>query len=163
MKFYELSTQFNNAIDELLYSDDLDDATIFDTLEGIEGQLIDKGRNVCAYILNQESENDALDSHIKAMQKKLKTRKAQSASLRDYLKINMLKAGITEIKANDGTFTAKIGKGRESVVIDDESLIPEDCIVIKKEVSKTAVKAYIDDHGGCLGAHIERKESLTIK
>lgn len=163
MKFYEITDQYNNALDDLLFNDEIDDETRYTTLDSLEGQLVEKAKSVCAYILNAESQADAIKAHIKTMQSKLKTIENGNKSLRDYLKMNMLKTGITEIKANDGTFTAKIGKGRESVVIDDESVIPHECIVIKKEISKAAVKAYIDDHGGCLGAHIEKTPSLTIK
>jgi hypothetical protein len=163
MKFYEISNQLNDALDDLLYNEEIDDETRYTTLDALEGQLIEKGKSVCAYILNTEAQADALKAHIKAMQGKLKTLENANSSLREYLKINMLKTGITEIKANDGTFSAKIGKGRESVVVDDESLLPESCFVIKRDVSKTAIKTAIDDGQDVPGAHIERKPTLTIK
>jgi len=163
MKLYEISEQYDSALNALLYAEDMPEEAIQDTLEALEGELMEKGKAVAAYTLNLAAEIDMIDAHIKAMQAKVKALKSRDQWLRHYLKTNMLRVGITEIKANDGTFTAKIGKGRESVVIDDESVIPDDCIVIKKEISKTAIKAYIDDHGECSGAHIERNPTLTIK
>jgi len=164
MKLYELSEQYNSALDDLLYNEEIDDETRMTTLEALEGDVAAKGQAVAAYALNLSAEIDLIDSHIKAMQKKLKARKNSEQWLRNYLKSNMERCGITEIKANDGTFTAKITKGRESVVIHDESMLPASVMVQKEpEPSKTLIKQFIDEHGECPGACLERNTSLVIK
>lgn len=164
IQLYKISEQYDSALNALLYAEDMPEDVIHDTLEALEGELVAKGQAVAAYALNLNAEIDMIDNHIKAMQAKVKTLKTRDQWLRNYLKTNMLRVGITEIKANDGTFTAKIGKGRESVVIDDESLLPECCFEVKREVSKTKIKVCIED-GLILdgAAHIERNPTLTIK
>jgi hypothetical protein len=164
MKLYEISEQYDSALNALLYAEDMPEDAIQDTLEALEGELMEKGKAVAAYTLNLAAEIDMIDAHIKAMQAKVKVLKSRDQWLRHYLKTNMLRVGITEIKANDGTFTAKIGKGRESIVIDDESLLPECCFEVKREASKTKIKMYMED-GLILdgAAHIERNPTLTIK
>jgi hypothetical protein len=75
----------------------------------------------------------------------------------------MLASGITEIKAIDGTFAARIGKGRESIVVDDESKLPDYCFVVERRVSKTAIREALDSGDAIIGAHIERTPTLTIR
>ena len=50
----------------------------------------------------------------------------------------------------------------ERVVIDDETNLPADCIVVKTEVSKTEVKRHLKA-GETIGAHLEENQSLQIK
>ncbi len=94
-----------------------------DTLEAVIGQFEVKAQSVIAYIKNQEITEKMLEGHIRRMTGKLKAVKAQNQSLKDYLARNMQVAGITEIKADDGTFKALFRKS-EAVVILDEAQIP---------------------------------------
>lgn len=50
----------------------------------------------------------------------------------------------------------------ESVVVDDETKVPADCIKVKTEVSKTDLKAHIKAGEDC-GAHLEENQSLQIR
>lgn len=125
-----------------------------DTLEAVIGQFEVKAQSVIAYHLNQLAELEMLDQHIKTMQQRKKTLQAQSNSLHEYLKRNMEAAGIKEIKANDGTFAAKIAKNPPSVEVFDESLLPENCFKIKKEVSKTAIKEALQKGEDVQGARL---------
>ncbi|HGJ9913709.1 TPA: siphovirus Gp157 family protein, partial [Neisseria gonorrhoeae] len=86
-----------------------------DTLEAVIGQFEVKAQSVIAYIKNQEITEKMLEGHIGQMTGKLKAAKAQNQSLKDYLARNMQAAGITEIKADDGTFKASFRKS-EAVV-----------------------------------------------
>ncbi len=94
-----------------------------DTLEAVIGQFEVKAQSVIAYIKNQEITEKMLEEHIGRMTGKLKAAKARNQSLKDYLARNMQAAGITEIKADDGTFKASFRKS-EAVVILDEAQIP---------------------------------------
>ncbi|MEF1417214.1 siphovirus Gp157 family protein, partial [Neisseria gonorrhoeae] len=67
------------------------------------GQFEVKAQSVIAYIKNQEITEKMLEEHIGRMTGKLKAAKARNQSLKDYLARNMQAAGITEIKADDGT------------------------------------------------------------
>lgn len=84
--------------------------------------------------------------------------------LEQYLKSNMERCGITEIKANDGSFTAKLTKGRASVVVEDESKFLDDSPFVKWErsISKTAIKEAIDKGELVEGARLEQSPSLRI-
>lgn len=135
-----------------------------DTLEAIIGQFEVKAQSVIAYIKNQEITEKMLEGHIRRMTGKLKAVKAQNQSLKDYLARNMQAAGITEIKADDGTFKASFRKS-EAVVILDEAQIPAEFMreAVKTEPDKTAIRKAIESGRQVAGAKIEGRKNLQIR
>ena len=163
MSLYHMAEQYRTALAELTDAE-LPEEVVADTLEALEGELIQKGQAVAAFTLNLQAEIDAIKAVEKRISDKRKSLEKREAHLRDYLRVNMEKAGITEIKAIDGSFTAKLQKGRPSVVIDDESLIPDDSEYVrwKREVNKTAIAAAIQAGAEVAGAHLETKPALRL-
>ncbi|HFC1962279.1 TPA: siphovirus Gp157 family protein [Neisseria gonorrhoeae] len=135
-----------------------------DTLEAVIGQFEVKAQSVIAYIKNQEITEKMLEEHIGQMTGKLKAVKAQNQSLKDYLARNMQAAGITEIKADDGTFKASFRKS-EAVVILDEAQIPAEFMreAVKTEPDKTAIRKAIESGRQVAGAKIEGRKNLQIR
>lgn len=134
------------------------------TLEAVIGQFEVKAQSVIAYIKNQEITEKMLEGHIGRMTGKLKAVKAQNQSLKDYLARNMQAAGITEIKADDGTFKASFRKS-EAVVILDEAQIPAEFMreAVKTEPDKTAIRKAIESGRQVAGAKIEGRKNLQIR
>lgn len=134
------------------------------TLEAVIGQFEVKAQSVIAYIKNQEITEKMLEGHIGRMTGKLKAVKAQNQSLKDYLARNMQAAGITEIKADDGTFKASFRKS-EAVVILDEAQIPAEFMreAVKTEPDKTAIRKAIESGRQVAGAKIEERKNLQIR
>ncbi|ENS7825060.1 siphovirus Gp157 family protein, partial [Neisseria gonorrhoeae] len=132
-----------------------------DTLEAVIGQFEVKAQSVIAYIKNQEITEKMLEGHIGRMTGKLKAAKARNQSLKDYLARNMQAAGITEIKADDGTFKASFRKS-EAVVILDEAQIPAEFMreAVKTEPDKTAIRKAIESGRQVAGAKIEGRKNL---
>lgn len=135
-----------------------------DTLEAVIGQFEVKAQSVIAYIKNQEITEKMLEGHIGRMTGKLKAVKARNQSLKDYLARNMQAAGITEIKADDGTFKASFRKS-EAVVILDEAQIPAEFMreAVKTEPDKTAIRKAIESGREVAGAKIEGRKNLQIR
>ncbi len=163
MKLYQLADEYQQAL-EVLDDPELPEEVVRDTLEALQGGLVQKGQAVAAYALNLSAEIEALKAHEKRVAAKRKTLEAREAWFREYLKTNMERCGINEIKAIDGTFTAKLGKGRPSVVIDDEKLIPDDSEFVRwtRSVDKTAIAAAIKNGQEVPGAHVETRPTLRI-
>ena len=136
-----------------------------DTLEAVIGQFEAKAQSVAAYILNQEAAAEMLDAHIKTMQAKLKTLQNRNGRLKDYLQRNMQAAGIREIKADNGTFAAKIVKNPPSVDVYDMARL--DPAYIREKISyepdKTAIKSALQNGENVRGARLVKdKTSLRI-
>lgn len=163
ISLYHMTENYRQALADLTDAD-LPDEVVADTLEALEGELIQKGQAVAAFALNLSAEIDAIKTVEKRISDRRKALEKRADNLRDYLRTNMEKAGISEIKALDGSFTAKLAKGRPSVVIDDESLIPDDSEFVrwKREVSKTAIADAIKNGQDVPGAHIEVRPSLRL-
>ena len=137
-----------------------------DTLDAVIGQFDVKAQSVIAYYLNQLAELDLLDAHIKAMTERKKSLQNQADKLKDYLHRNMLAAGIKEIKADDGTFTAKIAKNPVSVDVYDMTLLDPRFVreKITYEPDKTALEAALQNGEDVQGAKlVTDKTSLRIK
>lgn len=163
ISLYHMAEQYQQAL--IALSDpELPEEVVADTLEALEGELVQKGQAVAAFALNLGAEIEAIKAVEKRISERRKALEKREQRMRDYLRDNMERCGITEIKAVDGSFTAKLAKGRPSVVVDDESLIPDDSSYVrwKREVSKTAIAEAIKNGQDVPGAHIEIKPSLRL-
>lgn len=162
IKLYECANDVQHAFEELA---DIDEQWAIDTIEAVVGEFEHKAISVVAVALNFEAEAKMIGEHIKAMQAKKKAVENRASRLREYLHIQMTRAGIKEIKANDGTFTAKIRLNPESVEVLDEAQIPAAFIKQKVEesIDKIAIKKAIQAGQDVAGCKLVRKESLQIK
>lgn len=166
MNLYEISTQYLATAQQLAELD-IDEQTLADTLESEAWPVEEKVRAVSAVILNLQAEADMVKGTADRIAKRAKALQSRADALHDYLLINMQRTGITEIKALDGTFKAKLYRERDaSVVIDSENLIPADYmreIPARCEPDKVLIKKAINDGYEVPGAHIVKKDRLEIK
>ena len=121
--------------------DDADDEQVSQAINVLAGAITHKGQNITAFCLNLIAEADAIEGAAKKLLARAATIQRKQERLREYLFVNMKATGITEIKANDGTFRAKIVKNPPSVHIagpvpsEYERVIPE-----KREPDKVKIK-----------------------
>lgn len=162
---YALSATYQQAFFALADSE-FDIETIDNTLEGLEGELVEKAQNVLAYALNLDADAAALKELEGRIARRRKAKEAQAEHMREYLKANMAASGITEIRALDNSFIAKLQIGRDAaVVIDDVTAIPTDYMreipatfaPVKADILKAIKEGY-----DVPGAHIERRDRLVI-
>lgn len=163
---FEMTAAFRWQVAELENSD-MSHETIADTIEAMQYPIEVKGANVAAYALTLDAEIAALREIEDKVAAKRKARENAASRLRAYLKNNMAACGITEIKALDGTFTVKLFRERDAVVIiDSENLIPQDYMRQKEAPppapDKALIKMAISDGFNVPGAHIEKHDRLVI-
>lgn len=163
MSLYHITEQYRHAL-AVLTDADLPEEAINDTLEALEGEVIQKGQAVAAFTLNMAAEIEAVKAVEKRISERRKALERRELRMRDYLRTSMEKCGITEIKAIDGSFTAKLAKGRPAVVIDDEALIEDDSEFVrwKRDLNKTAIGEALKAGKEVPGAHLETKPSLRL-
>lgn len=163
LSLYQMADEYLSALQHLRESD-IDDQTIADTLEGLEGELVQKAQNVAAFAMNMEAEADALKAAEKRLADRRRAIEKKSAKMREYLLMNMEKSGITEIKAIDDTFRVRLMAGRQSVVIDSDESIPKEYRRIKTidEPDKVALAKALKDGEDIPGASLVRKPQLKI-
>lgn len=160
---YKLAEDYQLALEQLTNLD-LPEEAVRDTLEGMTGEIIEKGKNVAAFILNLDLELDKVKTVEQRLTARRKAIESRIKSIREYLRSNMERCGITEIKADDGSFKAKLTKGIASVVIEDENKIPDNSPFVKwtKSISKTEIKKALENGEAIEGARLETRPSLRL-
>lgn len=149
ISLYDLSTNYAQALDFLTDPEnDIDFETTLDTIAALNGELSDKMLNVARFIVSIE--HQALG--IAEMEKRQKSRRQalenKASWLRDYLQAAMSNTGIT--KLSDKYLALSLVKLPASVIIDDETLIPD--IFWKEKLKRSISKTAIKEAGGCSGA-----------
>lgn len=163
LTLYEIASDFAAILDNAFDPETGEALPVFEEKRAL---FASKSSAVGAYILNSEATLETMAAHIKAVQARVKTQQAKIEWLRGYLASNMSLAGITEIKANDGTFSVKLYPERdESVEIEEGAIFsPELCNDPKPPTpSKSKIKEAILAGEPVSGASIVRKDRLVIK
>ena len=159
---YEITESYRQALE--MFTDpeqDFDPQMVADTLESLEGTLEAKATNVAAFFQNLEVTANAIREAEKRMAQRRKAIEKRVESLRQYLLDNMQACGITKIESP--YFVISLQKSPESVVVDDESVIPDDYCKFTKTVDKSLVKQALRDGYDIPGCHLESGTHVRIR
>lgn len=156
-KFKELSVLADGADEDMAIA-------VRDTMEAIEGEFQEKGKAIAMITLNIDGDLEAIQSQIDRLTDRKRIINNRKESLKEYLRENMEASGITKI--THPLFTITCGKGKPSVVIDDENSIADEYMRVKTTMApdKVAIAAAIKEGKEVKGAHSEiGKSSISIK
>lgn len=151
ISLYELSANYIAAID--LFTDpeqEIDQQTVIDTMELLDGDLEEKLISVGKFILSIENQIDGIAQAEKRMADRRRALTNKADWLREYLKNSMQHTGKTKLAASD--LALSLAKLPPSVVIDDIALVPQK--FFEPQAPKLN-KAAIKQAGGCPGARVE--------
>ena len=160
---YELTESTRAAIEELLALEDVPQEAVNNTIEGLEGELQIKQRNVAAYILNRESDIEAMKQYKNNMEKRIKQAENQINRLKNGLLWSLKKHGKNRLELPE--MVIKIKNNPLSVAINNMDLIPPEHRRTKVEYvpDKKKIKESILAGKSVSGAHLETKERIDIK
>jgi len=164
MRLYELADTYQKALIDLSEIEGLDDQTIADTLEGLEGELIDKAKNVAAYFQNLDSDVIQLKDAESRIKARRIAKEKESQGLKDYLRYNMQISNINKIECPE--FKVTLGKPSQIVEVIDVDMLDIEMVTVKttKTANKALIKAIIKGGQDVLGAKlVDGKARLTIK
>lgn len=141
----------------------------FDTLTAIEGEFNEKAENVAVYIKNLNAEIKAVKAEEKALKARRLSIEGQAKRMTNYLLRSMNAIGVKTIDMPRARMTLKLNP--ESVVIENEGALihwamEHDVSLLKysdPEIKKNDVKNLLRMGQNVPYAHLERKESVTIK
>jgi len=160
---YEMTGQLI-GLQRLIEDGEMDEQTLADTLDGLQGDIKVKAEGLLMYVANIGSDVDSIDNEIKRLTARKRVMVNHQNALREYLRYNMDVGGIQKIECP--LFTITLKKPAPMVVIDDESALPEKYIMtvvtkspVKADIMK-ALKAGKDVPGAHLG---ESQPGLMIK
>ncbi len=156
-----------NHLTELLEETDFDAESkkqiVQDSLSDLIGDFETKALNVAGFINNIKLELEAVKTaEIRFINRK-KTLENKIQYLSDYLFIQCLKTGSTQIKSSELIISIK--NNPPKVIIDNENSIPD---IYKKvietvNISKSAIATAIKNGLEVNGAHLESSQRLDIK
>lgn len=124
-----------------------------------------KGVGCIAYAKETEAEIQAAEAMLKAMTERVKKAKERHERFLNYIGESMKVAGINEVRHEAGLFGARLYLGRdESVELEDGAEFPPELCNDPKPPtpSKTKIKQAIKAGQPVAGAHLVRKDRLTI-
>ena len=99
MKLYELTEQYQSFLDYISSDEiEIDEQTILDTLESIEGAIDDKVSNLSLVIKALKGEYDVVKRERNRLQSKESALTKKIDSLKEYMLSNMEKVGRQKIK-----------------------------------------------------------------
>jgi hypothetical protein len=163
VKLYQIADEFVAAMAQLDEAG-FDEQTIADTMEGFAGTFEEKAANVIAWIENISAEADAIKAHIAKLKTRMEHLNKSADSMREYLKVQMLRTDMKKLMANGATVSVR--NNPPSVKIADGVELPE--IFLREipatfEPDKKAIKEALENGKQVPGCSLVRTTSLMIK
>lgn len=119
------------------------------------------------FILKLEGEADQASAEIKRIQGLKKAKEATAERLKSALLTALQVFGNEDPKTGVRRYETALAKlstrKSQAVEITDEASLPDECFVVKREVSKTAIKKLLEEGQELEGAGIKENVSLQIK
>lgn len=125
-----------------------------------------KAEGYAKLILKWDSEIQAASDEIKRIQALKKTKENSVARLKETLKGALMVFGHEDskgIKRFETPLVKLSTRKSTSVEITDENALPAGCFVVKREVSKTAIKEMLESGADLEGAQMKDNYSVVIK
>lgn len=112
--------------------------------------------------IKKELENSHLYKKYKELEKQLQEMEEREEQEKQYIIDYMLANNIKSMNTQEFTFKIK-NNGRDSVVIEDEDIIPEEFFRIKKEVDKSSILKQYRETGVLIpGINILKSEKWVL-
>jgi len=166
VSLFEVVETYNKSLSDLYQMEldgSIDNQTFLDTMEGLEGELTEKAKNVAAYIRNTKAMAAQIKEAEADMAKRRKSLENHAKSLQDYLLRNMVESGISEIKSP--WFDLKVKKTPAAININESAVLPSEFITIKttEAPNKAALKEAIKNGRSFEGVELVSGKRLEIK
>jgi hypothetical protein len=142
---------------------ELDEQAFNDTLEGLQGEMEFRHKDIASLIKNFESDLDQIDGAIVRMKERKDKVSLRIESLKKFLLESMIKNKIVKHKFVE--FDISLRRS-DRVVITNLEAIPEEYLRRKEivEPNKVAIKDYLKSYNTQVpGAILEEFQSLQIK
>lgn len=153
MNIYEIDKAITACVDEETGEVDVE------AIEQLQMERNAKIENIALWTLDLAEEQKAIKAQIDRLTDKMTAVKNKRERLRDML---VYATGGEKFKTPLVSITTRETK---SVIVDDVDKLPKEFVTVEttKKVDKTALKAAFDEWELIDGAHIETKQSVTVR
>lgn len=159
MKLYEITSQINEIANL-----DLPAESVAETIESFQMDFNEKANNIALVNANMSGDIAAIDGQIKRLQSMKSAIVGRQDQLKEYLRYNMDKSGISKIQCP--LFSISLRKPCKVVSIDDVESIPDEYVKVTTSVApdKALIAKALKAGSLVTGATlVDGKSSLTIK
>ena len=162
---YQLTENYD-AVLNMFYDEEVDEQTILDTLEAIEGEFEEKADNYAKLIKTIKYDAEVVKAEIDRLKIRLTSMENREQRLKDVLETNMKQIGKTKFKTALFSFNIQKNGGLQPLKIDvldvntipKEFLIPQDPLPNNEKIRELLSTKQVP------WAHLEpRGESLRIR
>jgi hypothetical protein len=140
--------------------EDIDEETLRDTLEGLEGTLYEKINAICSLLGEWQMHADGITAEQQRLADRKRVFQNKKGRLKDYLQWSMERLNNPKIVTD--LYTVRIQKGNMRVCIEDESIIPEDFIHTEIKINRTDIRRALVEEECVPGAKLERGEPFLV-
>lgn len=161
---YELTEAYDTVL-EMLYDPEVDEQTVIDTLDGIEGEIGEKADNYAKLIRELKADADKLAEEERRIAARRKSLESRADQLKRNLQANLEFIGKTKFKTALFTFSISPNGGLQPLTITDnlgeipgKYLIPQPPVPDKDKIRELLKSKEVE------WAHLEpRGKSLRIR
>lgn len=163
-QLYILAEQYRQAAEQLADLD-LPAEVVADTLESLTGEIEIKAANVAMFVRNLDGMAEQIKAAEDAMSARRKAIEKRADHVREYLKANMERVGISKIECP--YFKISLRDNPASVVVDDAESIPADYMrqpdAPPPAPDKKAISEAIKAGKEVPGVHLSKSKRIEIK
>lgn len=161
MTLYELTGEWLRLL-EIAEDPEIDPVALYDTMEGLSGELDDKAENYGKVIRQLQADADAMKAEIDRLELRKKTINNSIDRMKSSLETMMQLTGKRKIDTT--LFRFSIQKNPAKVVIDDPGRVTNDFLIPQEpKINTVEIKKMLQE-GFCFDwAHLEQGESLRIR
>jgi hypothetical protein len=161
MNLYELSSSFKKLSESDKYNDNPE--LLGDTLDSIGESMAVKADNIASWIESNQKDIDWLTKKVQQLRETQQVLKNKNKYLIQYLTEAIDAGGFKELKTDNHIL--KNRNYKESVYIEDESVIPSDYVNTEtvKKIDKKALYADLKDGKEINGAGLKPNRKVVIK
>ncbi len=161
---YELTEAYDTVL-EMLYDPEVDEQTVIDTLDGIEGEIEEKADNYAKLIREMKADADKLAEEERRIAARRKSLESRADRLKRNLQANLEFIGKTKFKTALFTFSISPNGGLQPLTITEnlgeipgKYLIPQPPVPDKDKIRELLKSKEVE------WAHLEpRGKSLRIR
>lgn len=161
-RLYDISERYNNILD-LVENTDLDFELIKEALNEVQDEFSEKADNIARFIKELTLTAAMIKEEENRLAARRKSFENRANSLKDYLEDNMKVTNQKKLKTS--YFTFNIQNNQPSIIVVDESLIPEELksTEIITKVDKKSILKLLKDDIEVKGIELKQTESLRIR
>lgn len=158
---YEITDKYKFI--QQLIEDGAPEEAFVEALNAIDGELAEKLENYAAVIKNIESDINGIKAEVDRLNERKKVMESSVKRMKENMQTAMVETGQTKVKGEK--FSFNIQKNPPSLLVHDDTSIPEDFIKVEeiKTIDKKAILAELKNGAEIKGVEIQQGESIRIR